>query len=235
MTRDVKWEDWKNTDPTETLKMFRKAEKEDLVPGIEEDVITTSKPEEKMHVNVIPDDGERVRPNEISENSSDIMYLKKYADSEMSVYNRVLNALKQLDTFYNLEMQNMQDPVIEGNYKVTVDTRVIKIVKHEDDEIYWACITSIYTDDGEPETLKEAMTSTNGNLWKMSSISEVNNFLSRKAWISTKRSAVKYKGRKPVTGKWVFKIKEEADGLISLKYRNLAKGYMQVMEVDFTE
>ena len=35
MTRDVKSADWKNTDPAETLKMFRKAEKEDLVPGID--------------------------------------------------------------------------------------------------------------------------------------------------------------------------------------------------------
>ena len=34
MTRDVKWENYKNTDPAETLKMFREAEKEDLFPGI---------------------------------------------------------------------------------------------------------------------------------------------------------------------------------------------------------
>ena len=44
MTKDNKWTDWKNTDPTETLKMFREAEKEYLVPGIEEDGIITSKP-----------------------------------------------------------------------------------------------------------------------------------------------------------------------------------------------
>ena len=46
--------------------MFRKAEKEDLVPDIEEEVIPTSKPEENMPVHVIPNEGERVRPNEIS-------------------------------------------------------------------------------------------------------------------------------------------------------------------------
>ena len=39
MTRDIKWADWKNTDATETLKMFREAEKEYLVPGIEKDDI----------------------------------------------------------------------------------------------------------------------------------------------------------------------------------------------------
>ena len=81
-TRDLKWADWKNTDPAETLKMFREAEKEYLVPGIEEDVIPMSKPEENMPVHVIPDEGERVRPNEIYEKSSEITYLKKDADAD---------------------------------------------------------------------------------------------------------------------------------------------------------
>ena len=49
--------DWKKTNSAETLKMFFKAEKEDLVPGIEEDIISTSKPEEKMPVHVTPDEG----------------------------------------------------------------------------------------------------------------------------------------------------------------------------------
>ena len=48
----------------------------------------------------------------------------------------------------------------------------------------------------------------------MSAISEVNNILSRKAWIPTKISVVKSKGRKPVPVKWVFKSKEEAAGLM---------------------
>ena len=33
-----------------------------MVPGIEEDVIPTSKPEVNMHLRVIPDEGETVRP-----------------------------------------------------------------------------------------------------------------------------------------------------------------------------
>ena len=71
------------------------------------------------------------------------------------------------------------------------DNRVISIVEHKDEEIQWACTMSLYTDSGEPETLTEAMTRPNGNLWNMSAISEVNNFLSRKACILTKISAVK--------------------------------------------
>ena len=66
----------------------------------------------------------------------------------------------------------------------------------------------------------------------MSAIYEVNNFLSRKAWIMIKRNTVKSKGIKPLPVKWVFKSKEEPDRLIRLKLRNGVKGYMQVHGVD---
>ena len=105
-------------------------------------------------------------------------------------------------------MQNIHDPAIEGNYKVTRNTSVTTIIDHEDEKIQWACSTSIYTDDGEPETLKEAMTRPNGNLWKMSAILEVKHVLSRKSWIITKRSVVKAKGIRSIPAKWVFSSKE---------------------------
>ena len=44
----------------------------------------------------------------------------------------------------------MHEPVIEGNYKLTGDTRVIKIVEHEEDETQWVWSTSISADTGEP-------------------------------------------------------------------------------------
>ena len=68
------------------------------MPGIEEDIITTSKPEEKMPVHVIPDKVEILRPNDIYEKSSELTYLKKDVDADTSSYNIVLNALKKLDT-----------------------------------------------------------------------------------------------------------------------------------------
>ena len=61
----VKWADWKVTNPTEILKIFHKADKEDLVPGIEKHIIPTSEPEYKMPVHVIPEEEEIVRPNEM--------------------------------------------------------------------------------------------------------------------------------------------------------------------------
>ena len=50
-----------------------------------------------------------------------------------------------------------------------------------------------------------------------------------------KRSVVKSKGIKPVTVKWVFKSKEEAEGLIRMKSINLVKGCIQVPVVYFTD
>ena len=96
-------------------------------------------------------------------------------------------------------MPRMNDPVIEGKYKVTRYTRVIPIVvEHEEDKTQWAQNKSIYTDSGEPDTLKESTIRPNGHLWKISDISEVNNFLSRKEWILIKKRIVKEKGRNPV-------------------------------------
>ena len=64
------------------------------------------------------------------------------------------------------------------------------------------------TDPGDPNTQKEAMSRPNGHLWKMSAISDLNNFQSRKALIPIQRIKVKSKSRKPVTVKWLFNSKE---------------------------
>ena len=94
----------------------------------------------------------------------------------------------------------MYKPIIEGTYGVTRDTRVIPIViEHEEDDIQWTCNMSISMNSREPNTIKETMSRPNGNLWKMSAISTVNKFLSRKAWIAIKRIKVKSKGGKPVS------------------------------------
>ena len=177
------------------------------MPGIEEDIIPISESEDKMHMHIIPDEGKRVRRNEIFEKSSDLTYLNKDADADTLAYDGLLNALKKLDKAYNPKIHKMHKPVIEGNYKVTGYTKFIPIVEHKDGKIQWVYSTSISAYAGDPETLKEAMTRPNGNLWKMSEISEVKSFLSRKAWILKKRSAIKSKGRNPVPFKWVFKSK----------------------------
>ena len=56
ITKDVKWEDWKITDPAESLKIFYESDKEYLVPSIEEYIVPMSEPEDKMPLYLIPDE-----------------------------------------------------------------------------------------------------------------------------------------------------------------------------------
>ena len=89
-----------------------------------------------MHVCLIPDEGERVRPKTKPEQLSELMYLNKDADADadMSAYDRLLNTMKKLDASYNPMMQNIYKPVIDINYKVTRYTRVIPIMEREDEK-----------------------------------------------------------------------------------------------------
>ena len=61
-------------------------------------------------------------------------------------------------------MTKIHEPVYDGYYKVRGNTRVIMIAEDIDDEIQWACSTSISMDYGYPEILKEVMTRPNGHL-----------------------------------------------------------------------
>ena len=53
-----------------------------------------------------------MRLNKNSEKSSEFTYHKKYADKDTSFYDRVLDALKKLDTSYNSIMQKIHEPFI---------------------------------------------------------------------------------------------------------------------------
>ena len=70
----------------------------------------------------------------------------------------------------------------------------------------------------------------NGHWWKMSYISDANNFLSRKALIPIKRRKVKTKG-----WKWLFNSREYHDRLFYLNERNVAKGYTKFPGVYYDE
>ena len=95
--------------------------------------------------------------------------------------------------------------------------------------------TCIQNDPGTPMTWKEAATCAEREYWLKSMTSEFNNFISRGAWQFVPMSEVKTKGRKVIPTKLVFKLKDEIDGSIRFKTRNVTLGYMMVPGVDFTE
>ena len=77
------------------------------------------------------------------------MYLKKETDTYTSAYDWVQIALNKSATKYNPTMTKAYDPIIEGKWKVTRDTRVVLVVvEQKEDEIKWAHDTKISTDTG---------------------------------------------------------------------------------------
>ena len=65
-----------------------------------------------MSVLVIPDEGLSERLNKTPKFLSENAYQNNYDNTNKSLYDRVLNVLKKLDTPYNLTMTKIHEPVI---------------------------------------------------------------------------------------------------------------------------
>ncbi|CAI7850069.1 unnamed protein product [Closterium sp. NIES-54] len=77
---------------------------------------------------------------------------------------------------------------------------------------------------GEPETLKEALESSDTEEWKKEMEGELKSIEENGTWELVELP----EGRKAITSKWLFKIKSNADGKIECyKSRLVAKGYQQ--------
>ena len=87
---------------------------------------------------------------------------------------------------------------------------------------------SVTNDD--PRTVKEAVDSEDGKLWKEAMVDEMASLHKNEAWDLVELLA----GRKPIGSKWVFKKKTNAEGKVEkYKARLVAKGYSQVPGIDF--
>ncbi|CAI7838475.1 unnamed protein product [Closterium sp. NIES-53] len=85
---------------------------------------------------------------------------------------------------------------------------------------------------GEPETLKEALESSDAKEWKKAMESELKSIEKNGTWELVELP----EARKAITSKWLSKIKFDADGKIErYKSRLVAKGYQQKEKVDYKE
>eukprot|EP00253_Pinus_taeda_P032458 PITA_32458 len=82
--------------------------------------------------------------------------------------------------------------------------------------------------DDDPRTVKEAVDSEDGKLWKEAMVDGMASLHKNEAWELVELPA----GRKPIGSKWVFKKKTNAEGKVE-KYKSqlVAKGYSQVREL----
>eukprot|EP00253_Pinus_taeda_P024958 PITA_24958 len=84
--------------------------------------------------------------------------------------------------------------------------------------------------DKDPRTLKEAIDSEDGKLWKEAMVDEMASLHKNEAWDLVELPT----GRKTIGKKWVFKKKTNAEGKVEkYKARLVAKGYSQVPRIDF--
>lgn len=83
-----------------------------------------------------------------------------------------------------------------------------------------------------PTSFKSAMESDDASNWKEACDSELESLKKNETWDLVPLPA----GRKAITSKWVFKVKETAEGLVErYKARLVAKGFLQKYGIDFEE
>jgi hypothetical protein len=84
--------------------------------------------------------------------------------------------------------------------------------------------------DDDHRTVKEAVDSEDGNLWKRAMEEEMASLDKNEAWDLVEFPT----GRNPIGIKWVFKKKMNAEGKVEkYKARLVEKGYSQVEGIDF--
>ena len=95
--------------------------------------------------------------------------------------------------------------------------------------------TCIQSDPGTPHDWKLALKGEHKEWWTKSICAEFNNFLTRTAWKFVPLEEVLDQGRRVIPTKLVFKLKDESDGSLRFKTRNVTLGYMMIPGVDYTE
>lgn len=90
----------------------------------------------------------------------------------------------------------------------------------------------LYTGLSDPQTVEEALSSTEVKEWKQAMDAEMNSLMENEAWNLVKLPP----GKTALPNKWVFKRKTNQQGeIVQYKARLVIKGYAQKKGVDFQE
>ena len=89
----------------------------------------------------------------------------------------------------------------------------------------------LLTDSGEPECYEEAQEVDDAAKWELAMKDEMSSLMSNQTWTLTKLP----EGKKALQNKWVYKLKQEADGRRRYKARLVVKGFQQKEGIDYTE
>ena len=90
----------------------------------------------------------------------------------------------------------------------------------------------LLTEEGEPSTFQEALSSSDASLWMIAMQEEMEALHRNKTWELVELP----KGRKAIGNKWVFKIKRDGNDQVErYRARLVVKGYTQKEGIDFNE
>ena len=84
----------------------------------------------------------------------------------------------------------------------------------------------------EPQTYHEAITGPHARWWKLAIAKQLHDLMAAGTWILVDLPL----GKRPITCKWVFKVKYNPDGTVDkFKARLVARGFSQAANIDFHE
>jgi len=134
--------------------------------------------------------------------------------------------LRNLDTFYNPVLQNLENPQEVAN------TAFCMALVEEYGPCAFVGMQNDHVRGPEPKDFKEAMArpAKEKEKWWKSVCQEFKSMHDKTVWKLTRRSQVP-KHKKIIGNKWVFKIKDNG----FFQSRTVAKGFSQVPGVDFTQ
>ena len=89
----------------------------------------------------------------------------------------------------------------------------------------------LYTDSGEPESMREAIQSPKKERWQSAMDEEMQSLWQNQTWELVSLPL----GRKALKNRWIYRLKSEIDGSQRYKARLVVKGYAQIEGIDFTE
>lgn len=127
-----------------------------------------------------------------------------------------------------------KEPSFEQRYPTRERRPPVHLADYEtefDDDQVMMNINYCYKLASFPQSYNDAMKSHDSVLWKEAMEEEIKSLNENETFILTTLP----EGRTAVGGKWVYTVKEKADGSNLHKARFVAKGYSQVEGVDYTE
>ncbi len=87
----------------------------------------------------------------------------------------------------------------------------------------------------EPETYERAINGPHAQQWAYAIKEELDQLEKNKTWTLVAENDIE-QGHKPLSGKWVFKVKREVNGAIArFKARWVVRGYLQQFGIDFDQ